>query len=194
MWRQPSEKAISAVRSRSSSETILLMTARMRSLPASGAKVSPVRRPLRDSSLDSVTLKASTRVDGSDSEVTVPSYSSARSRATPPMAEWSALDSDSRPTSSKPVSLTPSSTSFWIVSGFRSRTGRVIMPAWQKRQPRVQPRKISTLKRSWTVSVIGTICFCGNGHCSRSCTVRLGTRGGTPGSIGTVAFSRPSSV
>ena len=27
----------------------------------------------------------------------------------------------------------------------RSRTGRVIIPAWQKRQPRVQPRKISTL-------------------------------------------------
>ncbi len=26
----------------------------------------------------------------------------------------------------------------------RSRTGRVIMPAWQKRQPRVHPRKIST--------------------------------------------------
>ena len=32
----------------------------------------------------------------------------------------------------------------------RSRTGRVIIPAWQKRQPRVQPRKISTLIRSCT--------------------------------------------
>ena len=42
----------------------------------------------------------------------------------------------------------------------RSRTGRVIMPAWQKRQPRVQPRKISTLIRSCTVSASGTSgCF-----------------------------------
>jgi hypothetical protein len=31
-----------------------------------------------------------------------------------------------------------------IVSRLRSRTGLVIMPAWQNRQPRVQPRKIST--------------------------------------------------
>ena len=43
-----------------------------------------------------------------------------------------------------------------MVSMLRSRTGRVIMPAWQKRQPRVQPRKISTEKRSWTDSAIGT--------------------------------------
>ena len=35
-----------------------------------------------------------------------------------------------------------------IVALLRSRTGRVIMPAWQNRQPRVQPRKISTLYRS----------------------------------------------
>jgi hypothetical protein len=32
----------------------------------------------------------------------------------------------------------------------------VIIPAWQKRQPRVQPRKISTLNRSCTVSASGT--------------------------------------
>ena len=38
----------------------------------------------------------------------------------------------------------------------RSRTGRVIIPAWQKRHPRVQPRKISTFSRSWTTSVSGT--------------------------------------
>ena len=38
----------------------------------------------------------------------------------------------------------------------RSRTGRVIIPAWQNRQPRVQPRKISTLIRSCTVSASGT--------------------------------------
>jgi hypothetical protein len=39
-------------------------------------------------------------------------------------------------------------------AGF-SRTGRLIMPAWQKRHPRVQPRMISTLKRSCVISPIG---------------------------------------
>ena len=53
--------------------TILLITLRIRSLPPSGAKVSPERRPLRLSSLASVMLKASTRVDGSDSDTLVPS-------------------------------------------------------------------------------------------------------------------------
>ena len=33
--------------------------------------------------------------------------------------------------------------------------GRVIMPAWQKRQPRVHPRNTSTLSRSCTTSVSG---------------------------------------
>ncbi len=46
-------------------------------------------------------------------------------------------------------------------SAGRSRTGRVIMPAWQKRQPRVQPRKTSTLSRSCTTSVSGTSWFFG---------------------------------
>jgi hypothetical protein len=42
----------------------------------------------------------------------------------------------------------------------RSRTGRVIIPAWQNRHPRVQPRKISTDIRSCTDSAIGTSgCF-----------------------------------
>jgi hypothetical protein len=58
---------------------------------------------------------------------------------------WSALDSDSRPTSEKPVDFRPPLTMVPTVVIDRSRTGRVIMPAWQKRQPRVQPRKISTL-------------------------------------------------
>ena len=61
------------VRIRSSSVTILLMTLRIRSLPPSGAKVRPERRPLRVSSLARSMLNASTRVDGSDSEVLVPS-------------------------------------------------------------------------------------------------------------------------
>ena len=61
------------VRIRSSSVTILLITLRIRSLPPSGANVSPERRPLRVSSLARSMLNASTRVDGSDNEVWVPS-------------------------------------------------------------------------------------------------------------------------
>src|ERR1700712_1421024 len=77
---------------------------------------------------------------------------------------WSAEDSDSRPTSSKPVALRPASTISPMVVMLRSRTGRVIMPAWQKRHPRVQPRKISTDMRSWTVSASGTSGGFGEGH------------------------------
>ena len=94
---------------------------------------------------------------------------------------WSALDSDSSPTSSKPERphglvdhrrRCPASD--------RSRTGRVIIPAWQNRQPRVQPRKISTLARSCTVSASGTSGAFGYGHASRSTVVRLVTRRGAP--------------
>jgi hypothetical protein len=53
-------------------------------------------------------------------------------------------DSESRPTSSKPVAARPRSTISPMPVIERSRTGRVIMPAWQNRHPRVQPRKIST--------------------------------------------------
>ena len=136
--------------------TILLITLRIRSEPPSGAKVSPDLRPLRENSLAKVMLKASTRVEGSERETLDPSYRSARSLATSAISVWSALESESRPTSSKPEARTPVSTMAPIVSIDRSRTGRVIMPAWQNRQPRVQPRKISTENRSWTVSARGT--------------------------------------
>ena len=53
--------------------TILLITLRIRSDPPSGANVSPERRPPRDSSPARVMLNASTRVDGSDNDVFVPS-------------------------------------------------------------------------------------------------------------------------
>ena len=42
---------MATVRIRSSSVTALLITFRIRSLPPSGAKVSPERRPLRENSL-----------------------------------------------------------------------------------------------------------------------------------------------
>lgn len=190
--RQPLLYAVVTVRIRSSSVTILLITLRIRSDPPSGAKVRPERRPLRVSSLARVTLNASTRVDGSDSDVFEPSYRSARPLAMSRISEWSALDSDSRPTSSKPVARRPCSTISPIVVMDRSRTGRVIMPAWQKRQPRVQPRKISTLIRSCTLSASGTSGFFGYGHSSRFITVCLETRHGTPDRFGVTRRIRPS--
>ena len=71
----------------------------------------------------------------------------------------------------------------------RSRTGRVIMPAWQNRQPRVQPRNTSTLRRSWTTSVSGTSCRLGYGHAARSEIVRFSTRSGTSEKRGRTAAS-----
>jgi hypothetical protein len=85
--RQPLVYAVTTVRIRSSSVTILLITLRIRSEPPSGAKVRPVRRPLRDSSSASVTLNASTRVLGSERETFVPSYWSARPEHMSPISE-----------------------------------------------------------------------------------------------------------
>ena len=53
--------------------TILLITLRIRSEPPSGAKVRPERRPLRENSLASEMLNASTRVLGRLSDTLVPS-------------------------------------------------------------------------------------------------------------------------
>ena len=66
-------------------------------------------------------------------------------------------------------------------SAGRSRTGLVIIPAWQNRQPRVQPRNTSTESRSWTTSVSGASGRFGYGHSPRSATVRLCTTDGTSG-------------
>jgi len=43
-----------------------------------------------------------------------------------------------------------------IIDTGRSRTGRLIIPAWQKRQPLVQPRIISMAMRLCTTSIDGT--------------------------------------
>ena len=177
---------------RSSSVTILLITWRIRSLPPSGANVSPERRPLRDSSLARSMLNASTRVLGRLSETWSPSYRSARPLASSAISEWSALLSESIPTSSKPVRRRPLSIISPRVAVERSRTGRVIIPAWQNRQPRVQPRKISTLIRSCTVSASGTRGFFGYAHSSRSIKVCLATRHGAAGAFGTTRPIRPS--
>src|SRR5207237_180918 len=50
-----------------------------------------------------------------------------------------------------------------IAAGARPRTGRYSMPAWQNRQPSVQPRAISTDARSNTASAYGTGVSLGNG-------------------------------
>jgi hypothetical protein len=105
---------------------------------------------------------------------------------------WSAEDSDSRPTSSNPVESSPRCTISPMPVIERSRTGRVIIPAWQNRQPRVQPRKISTDIRSCTDSASGTSGCFGYGQPSRSITVRLCTRCGTPVRLGTTRWIRPS--
>ena len=105
---------------------------------------------------------------------------------------WSALDSDSRPTSSNPLAASPRSTMSPIAVMLRSRTGRVIIPAWQNRQPRVQPRKISTLYRSCTDSATGTIGRRGYCHSSRSITVCLATVNGAAGRFGATRLIRPS--
>jgi len=124
----------------------------------------------------------------------VPSYCVASPEQMSPISLWSALDSDSSPTSEKPEYSTPSRTICPMVVIERSRTGRVIMPAWQNRQPRVQPRKISTAYRSCTVSASGTSGLRGYGHLSRSMVVRLATRLGTPGRLGCTRAIRPSSA
>ena len=110
------------------------------------------------------------------------------------ISEWSALDSESSPTSSYPVACSPAATISPMPVMDRSRTGRVIIPAWQNRQPRVQPRKISTLIRSCTDSATGTNGVLGYGHSSRSMTVCLVTRSGTPGRFGVTVAIRPSAA
>ena len=107
---------------------------------------------------------------------------------------WSAEDSDSSPTSSKPVAASPRSTISPMPVMDRSRTGLVIMPAWQNRHPRVQPRKISTDMRSCTDSASGTSGCFGYGHSSRSITVCFAMRHGTPEApaAGATRLIRPS--
>ena len=108
------------------------------------------------------TVNASTRKDGRLTLVGphMP-LSSTVSATTRSMPEKSAVDSDVRLTSSYPVRRSPSWTIVRTCSAGRSRTGRVIMPAWQNRQPRVQPRNTSTARRSCTTSVSGTSCCFG---------------------------------
>jgi hypothetical protein len=47
------------------------------------------------------------------------------------------------------------------------------MPAWQKRQPRVQPRMISMAARLWTTLMYGTMNFVTGG--GSTVTTRLST-------------------
>ena len=139
----------------------LLITWRMRQEPASGAKVRPVRRAFWIWAA-TPTVKASTRRLGRLTEtLPQPTESSIAEATTSSMPEKSAVERLVSATSSYPVRRRPCCTIDATCSAGRSRTGRVIIPAWQKRQPRVQPRKTSTLRRSWTTSVSGTSCCFG---------------------------------
>ena len=152
---QPEAKADSTAPYRSSSVMSLLMTVRSRQVPASGAKVNPLRRPPATLAARP-TVNASTRNDG---RLTVGAPHAVGSGTIDEMTDSiplkSAVDSEVRLTSLYPVRFKPSTIIERTCSAGRSRTGRVIMPAWQKRHPRVQPRKTSTASRSWTTSVNG---------------------------------------
>ncbi len=115
------------------------------------------------------------------------------SRTVSSMPEKSADDSEVNATSSWPLHSRPRRTMSCTWAAGRSRTGRVIMPAWQNRQPRVQPRNTSTFRRSWTTSVRGTSGRAGYGQSARSLIVRFDTSLGMPGSTGRVETSRPFS-
>ena len=177
--RQPLRNAFSAAVSMSFSVTFLLMTSRRRWLPASGANVRPPRLDPPTSAAIS-TPNESRRCDGMDTRTPVPRTSSLSVCRICAHCEWSVVESDVSDTSSCPVSARPSRAAATTCSAGRSRTGRYVMPAWQKRQPRAQPRSTSTARRSCTTSMYGTI-LCGTGSVDeKSCRLRLYTTAGAP--------------
>ena len=123
------------------------MTSRMRWVPASGANVRPpFLRPATKAAIS--TPNESRRWDGTEMRTPSPSVARFRRSRISPIWEWSVEESDVRLTSSYPVSLSPVRTDSTMLSAVRSLTGLYIMPAWQNRQPRAQPRRTSTFKRS----------------------------------------------
>ncbi len=141
--------------SSSASVWFLLMMSRMRWVPASGASVmlpffcAAIRRATSTGTL-------SGRVEGSEICTRVGHSSSASAFTCSTIWVWSVVESEISEISSMPVAWSPLSTSSTICWAGFSRTGRLIIPAWQKRQPRVQPRMISTESRSWVISPTGT--------------------------------------
>ena len=127
----------------------------MRWLPASGASViepffcCAMRRATSTGTL-------SGRVEGSAICTRDAHSASASAFTCSTICVWSVLDSETSDTSSSPVESSPRSTSSSTCWPGFSRTGRLIMPAWQNRQPRVQPRMISTDRRSCVISPIGS--------------------------------------
>jgi len=168
--RQPCCTSFCACRSSSSSVTPLLMASRRRWLPASGARVAPVRRmPAIRAMMESSTEP--TRSEGSASATCCAAQLSAALANSVLSAEKSPALSARKESSSKPVSARHASTSFSSTGKERSRTGRQVMPAWQKRQPRVQPRAISRARRLCTAPM-GATWVEGYKASSRSGTIR----------------------
>ena len=99
---QPPAKALVQVRSTSSSVTFLLITSRIRWVPASGAKVSPLRRTL-DSLSTSSSLKLSTRRLGRDKLILSRTVQSIREVSISLTQLWSEVDREHKDSSSYPV-------------------------------------------------------------------------------------------
>ena len=93
MRSQPWENDALTAFMRSSSVTPLLMTSRMRCVPASGAKVRP---PFFSpaTSLAISTPKESRRSEGSDTEMPLPDRFALSLRSTSSRLEWSVVDSE----------------------------------------------------------------------------------------------------
>ncbi|MBE7414558.1 MAG: hypothetical protein HS130_04720 [Deltaproteobacteria bacterium] len=87
--------------------------------------------------------------------------------------------------------LKVSSIILFMSAGSLSLTGLYIIPAWQNLHPLVQPRAISTLTLSWTVSMKGTTGLVGSGRAFMSGTV-LFTTLSYPSRSGTILFTVPS--
>jgi hypothetical protein len=68
------------------------------------------------------------------------------------------------------------------------------MPAWQKRQPSVQPRAISTETRSNTVSVLATGPSAGKAYLLMFGRNARWMGSGSSGSLGRATYKRPLSL
>ena len=135
--RQPWDTPPTAA-NRSSSLMSLLITRRIRHVPPSGANVRPVRRTFWIS-LAMPTVNASTRSDGSETPTLPHPYCSTRCPATQPVDARVVRGRQRRERDLVVAGAARPSRPSCARSSGRSRTGRVIIPAWQNRQPRCSP-------------------------------------------------------
>ncbi len=118
------------------------MMLRMRSVAASGARVKPAWRPVRSSSSRSIESGFDPQGRQRDGQMLAGKALGDGFDQIHNMRIVRRGKGEQRHFF-KPVLRAILRCACTISSTGRSRTGRVIMPAWQKRQPRVQPRIIS---------------------------------------------------